>query len=83
LLDYYCHVNLDVLGFFFFSSRRRHTRLVQVTGVQTCALPILKVPQILTRGKEQKTEGFSSTIFIWNYYGLTGWMKLKVQKQNE
>src|SRR5213082_3817525 len=26
--------------FFFFSSRRRHTRLCQVTGVQTCALPI-------------------------------------------
>src|SRR5213082_3919898 len=29
------------LFFFFFSSRRRHTRLCQVTGVQTCALPIL------------------------------------------
>src|SRR5213082_793772 len=28
------------LFFFFFSSRRRHTRLCQVTGVQTCALPI-------------------------------------------
>src|SRR5213082_3696231 len=27
-------------NFFFFSSRRRHTRLCQVTGVQTCALPI-------------------------------------------
>ena len=26
--------------FFFFSSRRRHTRLLTVTGVQTCALPI-------------------------------------------
>src|SRR5213082_3702218 len=26
--------------FFFFSSRRRHTTLCQVTGVQTCALPI-------------------------------------------
>ena len=25
---------------FFFSSRRRHTRLLTVTGVQTCALPI-------------------------------------------
>src|SRR3546814_6711959 len=29
---------LDV--FFFFSSRRRHTRCALVTGVQTCALPI-------------------------------------------
>ena len=27
-------------GFFFFSSRRRHTRSGRVTGVQTCALPI-------------------------------------------
>src|SRR3546814_3027370 len=37
---------LDVSGvqlcsFFFFSSRRRHTRCALVTGVQTCALPIL------------------------------------------
>src|SRR3546814_6864255 len=29
------------VGFFFFSSRRRHTRCALVTGVQTCALPIL------------------------------------------
>src|SRR3546814_9034132 len=26
--------------FFFYSSRRRHTRCALVTGVQTCALPI-------------------------------------------
>src|SRR3546814_1668880 len=31
-----CHVFV-----FFFSSRRRHTRCALVTGVQTCALPIL------------------------------------------
>src|ERR687887_525128 len=30
--------------FFFFSSRRRHTRSFHVTGVQTCALPILGPP---------------------------------------
>ena len=29
--------------FFFFSSRRRHTRYISVTGVQTCALPISAV----------------------------------------
>src|SRR3546814_16588451 len=29
------------LDVFFFSSRRRHTRCALVTGVQTCALPIL------------------------------------------
>src|SRR3546814_9486575 len=32
-----------ILYFFFFSSRRRHTRCALVTGVQTCALPILPV----------------------------------------
>src|SRR3546814_1462859 len=29
--------------FFFFSSRRRHTRCALVTGVQTCALPIYRM----------------------------------------
>ena len=33
----FCDYNL-----FFFSSRRRHTRYISVTGVQTCALPIFK-----------------------------------------
>src|SRR3546814_9904563 len=31
---------------FFFSSRRRHTRCALVTGVQTCALPILTPPTV-------------------------------------
>src|SRR3546814_12616177 len=31
---------LILLRYFFFSSRRRHTRCALVTGVQTCALPI-------------------------------------------
>src|SRR3546814_16448350 len=31
------------LEVFLFSSRRRHTRCALVTGVQTCALPILSV----------------------------------------
>ena len=34
---------------FFFSSRRRHTRYISVTGVQTCALPICS---ILIGGKQ-------------------------------
>src|SRR3546814_5943287 len=33
-----CNILINV---FFFSSRRRHTRCALVTGVQTCALPIL------------------------------------------
>src|SRR3546814_7102891 len=36
--------------FFFFSSRRRHTRCALVTGVQTCALPILQVKRTLAIG---------------------------------
>src|SRR3546814_9912966 len=35
-----CRCVLCLLSFFFFSSRRRHTRCALVTGVQTCALPI-------------------------------------------
>src|SRR3546814_14239625 len=34
---------LSYFIFFFFSSRRRHTRCALVTGVQTCALPISDV----------------------------------------
>src|SRR3546814_4150776 len=33
--------------FFFFSSRRRHTRCALVTGVQTCALPISKMQNLM------------------------------------
>src|SRR3546814_9017354 len=32
----------NIFLFFFFSSRRRHTRCALVTGVQTCALPIFR-----------------------------------------
>src|SRR3546814_20575915 len=34
---------------FFFSSRRRHTRCALVTGVQTCALPILPDTGLVAR----------------------------------
>src|SRR3546814_3503340 len=37
LCGHYCEIVIE----FFFSSRRRHTRCALVTGVQTCALPIL------------------------------------------
>src|SRR3546814_1506158 len=35
----------------YFSSRRRHTRCALVTGVQTCALPILSWPKRSSVGK--------------------------------
>src|SRR3546814_12442843 len=36
----FCMLFAYLFCFFFFSSRRRHTRCALVTGVQTCALPI-------------------------------------------
>src|SRR3546814_8999138 len=41
-IGYFCHLGFVTCMFlFFFSSRRLHTRCALVTGVQTCALPIL------------------------------------------
>src|SRR3546814_19869939 len=40
---------------FFFSSRRRHTRCALVTGVQTCALPILTGNMFGHRKRESAT----------------------------
>src|SRR5210317_2054527 len=42
---------LYVKGVFFFSSRRRHTRFLNVTGVQTCALPIFLRARELHTGR--------------------------------
>src|SRR3546814_7718600 len=41
--------------YFFFASRRRHTRCALVTGVQTCALPIL-VGEFTIRGDDRVPE---------------------------
>src|SRR3546814_5037225 len=40
LINRFIRVTIVMLGLFFFSSSRRHTRCALVTGVQTCALPI-------------------------------------------
>src|SRR3546814_10885970 len=56
----FCSLSLaySVEALFFFSSRRRHTRCALVTGVQTCALPILsklwKFNPVLYTGTESK-----------------------------
>src|SRR3546814_15537385 len=52
-------------AFFFFSSRRRHTRCALVTGVQTCALPISddeKIPLLL--GLLSRSEGARTMVFV-------------------
>src|SRR3546814_1661280 len=47
---------ITVVGFVFFSSRRRHTRCALVTGVQTCALPVLTTCPQTTRKPAAATE---------------------------
>src|SRR3546814_6940687 len=44
--------------FFFFSSRRRHTRCALVTGVQTCALPIFWLNPDLSSEEVENFKGF-------------------------
>src|SRR3546814_9715338 len=43
-----CYYTCVYMLYFFFSSRRRHTRCALVTGVQTCALPISNVTALAT-----------------------------------
>src|SRR3546814_4767596 len=55
---------LDWCLFFFFSSRRRHTRCALVTGVQTCALPIYVARRrIAAEGGENVDGGFVDGAF--------------------
>src|SRR3546814_9900055 len=67
-----------VLGcVFFFSSRRRHTICALVTGVQTCALPILLMGQEVgadiaghNRGLLLTTPGFYRDLEVF----VPGWL---------
>ena len=52
-----------IFFFFFFSSRRRHTRCADVTGVQTCALPILTV-SLLTSCDTSRSIGSIRTVIM-------------------
>src|SRR3546814_413696 len=78
-----------VVVFFFFSSRRRHTRCALVTGVQTCALPILTLRGVSREVKLDvvfnqleryplppwtRTVGFSATTTISRQaFGIDAW----------
>src|SRR3546814_3662428 len=46
-------MSVGSIYFFFFSSRRRHTRCALVTGVQTCALPISQKPAAAAAVEEE------------------------------
>src|SRR5881397_3009661 len=67
--------------FFFFSSRRRHTRWLNVTGVQTCALPICaaragaalmpapaRYPELFLAPEERTPESFWISLRYFNLY---------------
>src|SRR3546814_12072052 len=53
---------MSLLIYFFFSSRRRHTRCALVTGVQTCALPILTVEVETPTGVRSGSSVIETTI---------------------
>src|SRR3546814_7876562 len=63
--------------FFFFSSRRRHTRCALVTGVQTCALPIL-----LQRHKQARAAEPNAPVRI-GYLAVTDSTPLLVAHHNK
>src|SRR3546814_9560163 len=62
-------MSLLLFCFFFFSSRRRHTRCALVTGVQTCALPIVSDYQLSIvgiTGDLKQTEAHLRRLFSQN-----------------
>src|SRR3546814_1100066 len=68
-----------MLFLFFFSSRRRHTSCALVTGVQTCALPIL----VLVIGVASIEHGGEPTIGIEPIDGFAGGQIKDVQAAAE
>src|SRR3546814_8558701 len=57
-----------LIGFvccFFFSSRRRHTRCALVTGVQTCALPILRARLLPTSSSHRLGRGLPGYLILF------------------
>src|SRR3546814_5144544 len=50
--------------YFFFSSRRRHTRCALVTGVQTCALPIYAETRAKCRAAWNAWVGPSDPLYL-------------------
>src|SRR3546814_4222710 len=86
----------ECVVFFFFSSRRRHTRCALVTGVQTCALPIsFDGPGLWGMGVTLLANGalYLSLLFGWFYLwavspqwqvpdsDLNGWLMLRSEER--
>src|SRR3546814_91475 len=56
--------------YFFFSSRRRHTRCALVTGVHTCALPILNSGWLLRYAHANGASFFFIVVYLHIFRGL-------------
>src|SRR3546814_13690571 len=66
---------------FFFSSRRRHTRCALVTGVQTCALPIYRLPResrslsaVRSQLDQTSLDGIGARLERWTRGKELGWV---------
>src|SRR3546814_14797009 len=75
---------LQCVCYFFFSSRRRHTRCALVTGVQTCAFPIYCADVMLGTLRKDETGALSTTyksqILVRADSGITDIKGLKGKK---
>src|SRR3546814_7366325 len=58
--------------FFFFSSRRRHTRCALVTGVQTCALPISRNDAPPPSGRAMQINRGNEVRENWQWFLVNG-----------
>src|SRR3546814_1285916 len=65
--------------YFFFSSRRRHTRCALVTGLQTCALPILSMREQARRAGVQA----ATMTRLAKAIGLDGYEALRQSRSEE
>src|SRR3546814_1124589 len=78
-----CYTYRNCLSmFFFFSSRRRHTRCALVTGVQTCALPIWK-PFVVRKNCSDLPGGTKLQFFLTTKGFLGGDTPLQAQAAGE
>src|SRR3546814_5704852 len=85
-----CMFIFELFVWFFFSSRRRHTRCELVTGVQTCALPICykhKFYGISThRCMEFSTAGMhceNRCVYCWRPMEFYDSLKMEPEKVSE
>src|SRR3546814_2172377 len=79
ILIHYRVLAFCICIFFFFSSRRRHTRCALVTGVQTCALPISSIASAFTQQKVRKAVAMTGEITLRGKVLPVGGIKEMIQ----